>query len=242
MSTHTSSTTPAGPAQETAATPRGVFIVVEGGDGAGKTSQVVHLADRLRLRLRRPVLVTRQPGGTPLGAQLRTVLLSTGLGHHTIPPKVEALLYLADRAAHAPLIRQHLAQGDIVISDRYSWSSLVYQGIGRGLDAGYLDPLCRWATDDLEPDLTILLDVDPTVGRQRVAGRASACDRIEAEPDTFHQAVRNGYLMLARNSIGTGRATIVDANQPQDAVAVDVWDALADLDGLHHFAAETVVR
>jgi dTMP kinase len=170
----------------------GYFVAFEGGDGAGKSTQVDRLADWLRGR-GHEVVTTREPGGTMLGAQLRSVLLdvrSVGLSARS-----EALLYAADRAEHvAAVIRPALHRGAIVVSDRYVDSSIAYQGAGRALSAGEVERLSRWATQGLRPHLTVLLDVDPTVAARR---RAGAPDRIEAESVEFHTRVRQGFLDLA---------------------------------------------
>jgi dTMP kinase len=193
-----------------AATPRaetapGLFICFEGGDGAGKSTQARLLADALE-RLGRKVVVTRQPGGTPLGAQIRDLVLH---GDH-VAARAEALLFAADKAHHVDeLIRPALAAGAVVITDRYVDSSITYQGAGRDLGADEIRALQHWAVGGLLPDLTIVLDVSPEVGRAR---RGDVHDRLESEADAFHAAVRQGYLDLAAHD--QDRYLVIDAGLP----------------------------
>lgn len=169
---------------------RGLFVVVEGGDGAGKSTQVARLAEWLRQR-GRGVVVTREPGGTDLGADIRRLLLHGG----PVSARAEALLFAADRAHHvATLIRPALARGDVVVADRYVDSSVAYQGAGRALDVADVLALSQWATEGLRPDLTVLLDVDPGTGAAR---RRGPDDRLEAESAEFHARVRAHFLDLA---------------------------------------------
>ena len=169
----------------------GLFLVFEGGEGAGKSTQVKQLAAALTTQ-GYDVVVTREPGATPVGARIRALLLDPAT---TLSPRAEALLYAADRAQHvAEVLLPALARGAVVISDRYVDSSLAYQGAGRELDADEVAELSRWATDGLRPQLTVLLDVDPVVGLGRATGDP---DRIEQESLRFHQAVRQGFLDLA---------------------------------------------
>jgi dTMP kinase len=201
----------------------GYFVAFEGGDGAGKSTQVERLADWLRGR-DHEVVTTREPGGTMLGAQLRSVLLdvrSVGLSARS-----EALLYAADRAEHvAAVIRPALHRGAIVVSDRYVDSSIAYQGAGRALSAAEVERLSRWATQGLRPHLTVLLDVDPMVATRR---RAGTPDRIEAESVEFHTRVRQGFLDLAERD--PKRYLVLDAaGTPADinaAVIARIGDQL----------------
>ena len=173
----------------------GLFIAFEGGDGAGKSTQAARLSDALESR-GLSVLRTREPGGTPVGEKLRSLVLDHG--HGTIDPRTEALMFAAARAAHASqVIRPALVEGTVVITDRYIDSSVAYQGAGRGLGAEGVLSLNEWATEGLHPDLTVLLDVDPSDGRRRrTAGNATE-DRLESEPDDFHSAIRHAFLDLA---------------------------------------------
>ena len=169
----------------------GFFLALEGGEGAGKSTQAALLVDWLE-SLGHEVVLTREPGATPTGAQIRALLLDPTSG---IAPRTEALLYAADRAQHvAGVVMPALERGAVVVTDRYVDSSLAYQGAGRALELADVARLSRWATDGLVPDLTLLLDVDPTVGLGRIPG---APDRIEQESLEFHTRVRQGFLDLA---------------------------------------------
>lgn len=201
----------------------GVFIAFEGGDGAGKSTQVRLLAEVLRAH-GREVLVTRQPGGTELGAAIRDLVLH---GDH-VSPRAEALLFAADKAHHVEtLIRPALAEGAVVVTDRYVDSSVTYQGAGRELGADEVRALQEWAVGGVLPDLTIVLDVAPEVGRSR---RGEVHDRLESEADAFHAAVRQGYLDLA--AADPGRYLVLDASAPveqlHEAVLAAVDEALGE--------------
>ncbi|MEO5778510.1 dTMP kinase [Arthrobacter oryzae] len=183
------------PAPQDPAPHPGLFIAFEGGDGAGKSTQAAELATALESRGLR-VLRTREPGGTPIGEKLRTLVLDHGHGH--IDSRTEALIYAASRAAHAEqVLRPALERGDVVLTDRYIDSSVAYQGAGRRLGADAVRNLNDWATAGLQPDLTVLLDVDPAVGRRRRTAGDAAEDRIESEADDFHARVRTAFLELA---------------------------------------------
>lgn len=172
-------------------TPRlGLFVAFEGGDGAGKSTQVRLLAQALS-DAGREVVVTRQPGGTPLGSAIRDLVLHGG----HVSPRAEALLYAADKAHHVDeLIRPTLERGVDVLTDRYTDSSIAYQGAGRDLGPQEIHELLVWAVAGLFPDLTIVVDVPAAVGRAR---RGSVHDRIESEGDDFHERVRQHFLDLA---------------------------------------------
>ncbi len=192
----------------------GAFVVFEGGDGAGKSTQSRLLADALRAR-GLEVVVTREPGGTPIGEAIREVLL--GAGSHGMAARTEALLFAAARAEHAStLIRPAVARGAVVISDRYLDSSVAYQGAARGLGEDRIAELSLWATEDLIPDLTVLLDVAPGVG----LGRAGDANRMEAEPEAFHSEVRQAFLRRA--AAAPERYLVVEADRPKDVVAAMV--------------------
>jgi dTMP kinase len=200
---------------------RGTFIVFEGGDGAGKSTQVRRLTEYLRDRGLSPV-VTREPGATALGGQVRSVLLDRS---SNITSRAEALLYAADRADHVEkVICPALERGDVVISDRYIDSTLAYQGAGRDLAVDDLARISRWATDGLVPDLTVLLDVAPETGLGRSGDEP---DRLEAEPAAFHQRVRDGFRELAERD--AARYLIVDATLPVDVIAELVRERVAKL-------------
>lgn len=203
----------ADPVQAPAAT--GFFLAIEGGDGAGKSTQVEAVAEWIRAK-GHEVVVTREPGATPVGKRLRTILLdvsSAGLSN-----RAEALLYAADRAEHVDsVVRPALERGAIVISDRYIDSSVAYQGAGRDLSPIEIARISRWATAGLVPNLTVLLDVSPEAARERFT---EAPDRLESEPAEFHQRVRTGFLTLA--AADPGRYLVVDGAQEPGAVSTVV--------------------
>jgi dTMP kinase len=173
----------------------GVFIAFEGGDGAGKSTQAARLAAALESR-GYTVLRTREPGGTPVGEKLRSLVLDHGNGH--IDANTEALIFAASRAAHATqVIRPALSRGEIVLTDRYIDSSVAYQGAGRNLGLQAVRSLNEWATSGLQPHLTVLLDVDPQLGRRRRTAGQAAEDRLESEADEFHTRIREAFLALA---------------------------------------------
>ena len=173
------------------AEPRGLFVVFEGGDGVGKTTQVGLVGEALAAR-GYDVLRTREPGATRAGAVIRDLVLSPATGD--LDPRAEALLYAADKAQHvAEVIRPALARGSIVLCDRYVDSLIAYQGAGRVLDAGEVAELAGWATGGLAPDLTVLLDLDPV---EALAGMESL-DRLEDTGEEFHRRVRAGFRALA---------------------------------------------
>jgi dTMP kinase len=199
-----------------------VFLTLEGGDAAGKTTQAIALEAWIT-ELGHTVVRTREPGGTPLGAEIRALVLH---GDH-VSPRAEALLYAADRAHHVEtVVRPALDRGDVVVQDRYLDSSVAYQGAGRVLDPEQVRGLSTWATEGLLPDLTILLDLDPAVARGRREGRAAE-DRLEAEQDDFHARVRAAFLALA--AAEPGRFVVVDAGRPADEVTALVLDAVRPL-------------
>jgi len=207
-----------------ARTGSGLFVVFEGGEGAGKSTQVVKLAAWLRVAGRRCV-VTREPGATELGARIRGLLLDPG--HSGMSPRAEALLYAADRAQHVTrTVRPALDRGDVVLSDRYVDSSLAYQGAGRALPDEEVAWISRWATGGLQPDLVVLLDVDPRVGLAR-AGRRGSADRLEQEDLAFHERVRQGFLALAR--LDPERYLVLDAADDPDQIAERVRERVLTL-------------
>ncbi|MFD5269152.1 dTMP kinase [Streptomyces sp. NPDC058335] len=193
----------------------GFFIALEGGDGAGKSTQAEALAEWIRAK-GHEVVLTREPGATPVGKRLRSILLdvsSAGLSH-----RAEALLYAADRAEHVDtVVRPALERGAVVITDRYIDSSVAYQGAGRDLSPTEVARISRWATNGLVPHLTILLDVSPETARERFT---EAPDRLESEPAEFHTRVRSGFLTLA--AADPGRYLVVDAGQEPEAVTTVV--------------------
>jgi dTMP kinase len=176
----------------------GIFLTFEGGEGAGKSTQIQLLAQGLQAA-GYEVLLTRQPGGTGYGKRIRDLILAPA-EEEVLSPRAELFLYLADRAHHVDyLVRPALQAGKVVICDRYTDSTLAYQGYGRGLDLEQLNLLNNAATGGLIPQLTFWLDLDPEVGRQRIVGRG-VLDRLESEALHFHQAVQAGYAHLADQS------------------------------------------
>lgn len=199
---------------------RGLFVAFEGGDGAGKSTQIDVLT-RWLSHAGRAVRVTREPGGTPLGTQVRTVLLH---GDH-VGARAEALLFAADRAHHVEtVVGPALAAGEVVVTDRFLDSSIAYQGAGRELDVTEVRDLSTWATGGLVPDLTVLLDVSPEVGRQR---RGATHDRLESEAHDFHARVRTLFLGLA--AAEPGRYLVLDAAEPPDRLAEAIRERVGSL-------------
>lgn len=195
----------------------GLFVTLEGGDGAGKTTQARLLEEWLVAR-GETVVRTREPGGTEVGLQLREIVL-----HHRgeIDPRAEALLYAADRAQHVgTLVRPALARGEVVIQDRYIDSSVAYQGAGRVLDAGEVRSLSEWATGDLRPDVTVLLDLDPAAARTRLDAARTRFDRLESEKAEFHDRVRVAFLAIAEAD--PERFLVVDATLPVEEIAATI--------------------
>lgn len=171
---------------------RGVFVCFEGGEGAGKSTQARSLARWLEQRGHH-ALLTFEPGDTPVGKQLRQIVLDPATGD--LSDRTEALLYAADKAEHIDtVVAPALAAGRVVITDRYVDSTLAYQGAGRALDPQELEFVARWATGDLRPHLTVLLDLEPAAGLERFSER----DRIEGESLEFHQRVRKAFVRLAQ--------------------------------------------
>jgi dTMP kinase len=201
----------------------GLFVTLEGGDAAGKTTQAERLEAWLTER-GRTVVRTREPGGTDLGLAIRDLVLHR---EGPVAPRAEALLYAADRAHHvATVVEPALARGDVVLQDRYLDSSVAYQGAGRVLDPEEVKRLSLWAVGGLLPRLTVLLDLDPRIGRERRAER-TRFDRLEAEDDAFHQRVREAFLAAA--AAEPGRFLVVDASRPADEVQAGIRVALEPL-------------
>jgi dTMP kinase len=203
------------------------FISFEGPEGAGKTTQAQHLAERVKAAGRK-VLLTREPGGTELGDRVRElVLLEHGL---TVSARVETLLYCVARAELVEqVLRPALAAGSVVIVDRYADSTLAYQAYGRGLEPDGVRAVLAFATGGLRPDLTVLLDLPAADGlarkqAQSTTGRSTEWNRYEAEEIAFHERVRQGYLALA--AAEPDRWRVVDAREPAHEVADKIWGYL----------------
>ncbi|MFM7147231.1 MAG: dTMP kinase [Actinomycetales bacterium] len=202
-------------------TPRGTFIVFEGGEGAGKSTQERLLAEHL-VSIGHDVLRTREPGGTAAAERIRAILLDPASAGLDV--RAEALLFAAARGDHvARVIRPALQAGTTVICDRYLDSSVAYQGYGRQMDPDRIRELSLWATSELLPDLTIILDIDPRVGLARV----SDPDRLEAEPLEYHDRVRKGFLAIAASD--PKRYVVVDAMQAPDDVAEQIMERVEHL-------------
>ena len=202
----------------------GLWITLEGGDGAGKTTQAALLEAWLTGQ-GRTVVRTREPGGTEVGALIRDIVL-----HHRgeVSGRAEALLYAADRAQHvATVVRPALARGEVVIQDRYLDSSVAYQGAGRVLGRAEVRDLSLWAAEGLLPQLTVLLDLDPESARARLDADDKPFDRLEAERQEFHERVRAEFLALAADE--PGRFLVLDAALPADALAAAVRDRVSAL-------------
>jgi dTMP kinase len=208
----------------TGASTQGIFIAFEGGEGTGKSTQSKLLAQWLEQE-GESVVLTREPGGTDLGKDLRRILL----GHETgaISPRAEALLYAADRAHHVySVIRPALDRGDVVITDRYFDSSAAYQGAGRILNPAEVARISRWATESLYPTLTILIDVPAEIG----LGRLQSRDRLEAESNDFHERVRQEYLQIAM--MDPERYFVVDGTQPVEEIHRQITERVSELQAL----------
>jgi len=208
---------------------KGTFITFEGPEGSGKTTHIAVLAEYLRAQ-NYPVLTTREPGGTPIGDEIRSVLM--GLKNTDMRPRTEILLFQASRSQLVEqVIRPRLAQGDVVLSDRYADSTLAYQGYGyQQFLVEDLRPLITFATGGLIPDLTLLLDVDVEIGLQRRM-QQGGWNRLDAYDCAFHQRVRQGFLELARSS--PDRWRVIDASLPMEDVKEEIRRVvLARLSGI----------
>lgn len=207
-----------------------MFISLEGIEGCGKTTQLKGLSTFLKEK-GRPFVVTREPGGTAIGKKIRSILLDPA--SKELVPAAELLLYMADRAQHIhSLIKPRLAEGKVVVCDRYFDATLVYQGFARGLDIGFIRDLHRIILEDLIPDITLLLDLPPRIGLARAwqeldnGNRTETESRFEEETISFHEKVRAGYLELSRRE--PRRFKVIDASQKIDEVQRDIRKVLAE--------------
>ena len=201
---------------------RGKFISLEGGEGAGKSTQARLLAIWLRDN-GYDVLATHEPGATKIGMRLRALLLDTA--HTGLSPWAEALMYAADRAEHvAAVIKPALARGTIVVTDRYVDSTLAYQGAGRKLPLDAIREINERATGGLVPDMTFLLDLPPAAGLSR---RARSADRLESEPEQFHERVRSGFLALAEAE--PSRYLVLDAARDPSEISKEIQEVVRGL-------------
>ncbi len=198
-----------------------MFITLEGPEGSGKSSQLPDLAEFLRGQ-GWDVLTTREPGGTPIGDQIRQILMR--LDNQELHPRTEILLFLASRAQLVEqMIKPALREGKLVLSDRFGDSTLAYQGYGHGIDLANLRAMLAFATDNLKPDLTLLLDVDVEIGLQRKR-KEDEWNRLDAYELAFHQRVREGYHELCRQE--PERWRVIDAMQPKEAVQIALRQAV----------------
>lgn len=214
----------------TGAPAQGIFIAFEGGEGIGKSTQSELLKQWLEQE-GESVVLSREPGGTDLGIEIRKILLSHSTGE--ISPRAEALLYAADRAHHVfSVIRPALANGQVMISDRYFDSSIAYQGAGRVLEPGEVARISRWATESLFPTLTIIIDLPAEIG----LGRLKSKDRLESQPIAFHERVRQEFLQLAQ--LDPERYFIVDGNQSIDDIHTAIISRVSQIPTLKRNAVE----
>jgi len=214
----------------TGAPAKGVFIAFEGGEGIGKSTQAKLLKAWLEQE-GETVVLSREPGGSDLGIEIRKILLSHSTGE--ISPRAEALLYAADRAHHVhSVIRPALAHGDVVISDRYFDSSIAYQGAGRVLQPGEVARISRWATESLFPTLTIIIDLPPQIGLARLRSK----DRLESQPMDFHERVRQEFLQLA--ALDPERYVIIDGNQSIEETHTAIISRVSEIPALKRNAVE----
>ena len=194
---------------------RGRFITFEGVEGVGKSTQIARAAEHLRKRAIEPI-VTREPGGTALAEKLRSLVLEPG--HGAVGPSAELLIMFAARASHvAEVIRPAIAEGRIVLCDRFTDATEAYQGGGRGVNSAWIRELARIAHPRLSPDLTLLFDAPAEVAHARLSGRGAHQDRIESEDAAFFERVRKAYLGIAVRE--PARVKIVDATRPEAEVA-----------------------
>jgi len=204
----------------------GWLIAVEGVEGAGKTTQLELLRRELEAR-GFTVLVTREPGGTKVGERIRAILLDPETGDGELSPRAEALLFAAARAQLVQqVIQPAVERGQVVLCDRFVDSSLVYQGIARGLGHQPVAAVNHFATGGLQPDLVVLLRLDPAEGLARARRRDPATDRFEAEDLQFHRLVEQGFLLLAAEH--PDRFAVIDAAQPVEQVAAEVRNAVLE--------------
>jgi dTMP kinase len=211
---------------------QGVFITIEGVEGSGKSTQLLRLSERLR-RLGLPVVVSKEPGGTTLGRELRRLLLERHVSGETWCPEAELLLFYADRAQHLEtVIRPSLATGKIVLVDRFEDSTRAYQGAS-GVAESSLDRLNELVLRGLKPHLTVLLDMNPEVSLQRVEVRNLALGgefaetRFDEAALDFHRRVRNRFLVIAQNH--PNRVALIPARNPVDQVEASIWSRVSPL-------------
>lgn len=196
-----------------------MFVTLEGGEGTGKSTQIRLLGPRITEELGEEVIVTREPGGTELGNKLRQILLDSETGD--ISSTTELFIFEASRSDHCDQIRSWLDAGLIVLCDRFTDSSIAYQGYGGGMNVNRIKRLNSLATARLAPELTILLDIDVTTGLERAYGRGDP-SRFDAKSVCYHQLVREGFQQIARNE--PERVVLIDASGTEDEVHQAIWD------------------
>lgn len=202
----------------------GIFVTFEGGDGVGKSTQINLLANHLRLG-GHAVTVTREPGGSSLGEQIRELVLHS---RSDISARAEALLYAADRAHNvASIVRPALERGEVVLQDRYLDSSIAYQGVGRGLGRDEIRDISLWAADGLLPSLTILLDLEWADAKARLARQVKPFDRFESQAQEFHDRVRDAFRELA--DAEPHRFFVLDASRPIEDLSTAIFSRVSEL-------------
>jgi dTMP kinase len=214
--------TKAQPPAHLASVTQGRFITLEGGEGAGKSTQARRLATRLRSRGVR-VATTREPGGSPGAESIRELLVTGGADRWSATSET-LLMYAARRDHIERTIAPALADGAWVISDRFADSTRAYQGAGGGVPASFIQALERYVLGELRPDLTLILDLPAEAGMARIAARNHAETRFEAKGEAFHQRLREGFLAIAR--VEADRCAVIDAAQPLEAVEAAIWAAV----------------
>ena len=202
-------------------TSRGLFITFEGGEGCGKTTQIHILADRIKNLTSAPFVVTREPGGVPAAELIRTILLNGDAERWR--PTTEGLLMSAARHEHVEqIIRPALARNELVISDRFVDSTIVYQGIVGGVSAADIAAISKIACGDIYPDVTIILDIETQIGLARAKSRGAAGeDRFEAKGHAYHEKVRTAFLEIAVSA--SSRCVVINADRAPDEIAADIW-------------------
>lgn len=206
---------------------KGIFITIEGPDGAGKSSVIEAIKPKLEEYFNKPIIQTREPGGSPIAEKIRELILD--INHSEMDDRTESLLYAASRRQHVvEKIKPALERGDIVLCDRFVDSSLAYQGAGRELSIEKVWKINEFAIEDLRPDVTLYLDVEAEVGLNRIVDNRSnrKKDRLELEDISFHNKVREGYQTLIKKH--PERFIVIDANQPKDLVACEAWNLLVE--------------
>ena len=197
----------------------GLFITFDGPDGSGKSTQVKRLGEYIKDTYGKNVIFTREPGGVAISEAIRSILMQGGMC-----PKAELLLFIAARAEFMnKLVRPNLDLGDVVLCDRFWDSTIAYQGYGRGLCIDQIHEFNEFATDDMSPQITFILDVDPEVGASRMDSRGGEVTTFDTEEIAFKERVRDGYLEIAESG---GRYRLIDANKSEDEVFETICDEL----------------